>query len=220
MILSLKINDLSSYLIKQIKSSFPDNKNINESFVKKSISNALDKIELCFEKINLPYYKLDNKSFFNHLHGDHYSSFLYQLSREFYIQNNIELATKVFQLNKKLFGIDVFYTTILPEYYIFVHPIGTVIGSGADYSNHTVFYQNVTIGSDFDGNYPKFNEKIILFSKSSVIGKCEVGHNCILGANSFVINKDIIDNSIVTGSYPNNKIIKNDNKHISKYFKI
>ena len=126
MILSLIINDLSSYLIKQIKSSFPDNKNINESFVKKSVSNALDKIELCFEKINLPYYKLDNKSFFNHLHGDHYSSFLYQLSREFYIQNNIELATKVFQLNKKLFGIDVFYTTILPEYYIFVHPIGTV----------------------------------------------------------------------------------------------
>ena len=63
MILSLKINDLSSYLIKQIKSSFPDNKNINESFVKKSVSNALDKIELCFEKINLPYYKLDNKVF-------------------------------------------------------------------------------------------------------------------------------------------------------------
>ena len=48
MILSLKINDLSSYLIKQIKSSFPDNKNINESFVKK-VFPMHDKIELCFE---------------------------------------------------------------------------------------------------------------------------------------------------------------------------
>ena len=45
-----------------------------------------------------------------------------------------------FLLNKLLFGIDVFYTVDLPKHYIFVHPIGTILGSGAIYSNYFVVY--------------------------------------------------------------------------------
>jgi serine O-acetyltransferase len=217
---SITTSSICEYLTKQLDTFFPDENNINKDSLSEIVNSAINNIEICFSKIVSPYYIKNNNSYFNHLNGDHYSSFLYQVSRSAYLNDKIDIATKTFLLNKLLFGIDVFYTVDLPKHYIFVHPIGTILGSGAIYSNYFVVYQGVTIGSNYEGIYPKFSNKTILFSNSSVIGNSVLGENFILGAKSSIINKDINQNKVVVGNFPNNKILNNENNGIFKYFSL
>ena len=216
-ILSIKISSLVSYITKQLNCYFPDDDIVDLDDVESIIYDVINRIELCFNTINLPYYRKDGNPYFNHLHGDHYSSFLYLLSRHAYLNGMESLACKVFLLNKALFGIDAFYTIELPESFIFVHPIGTILGR-AKYSNYFVVYQGVTIGANSEGTYPSFSEKTILFSNSSVIGNSYIGNNFIIGAKSSIIDSSIADNKIVVGNFPNHRILPNSSNHINKYF--
>ena len=51
-----------------------------------------------------------------------------------------------------------------------------------------------------------FGDSTIFYSKSAVIGTGHFGSNIVFGANSFVIDKIIEGNSVVTGATPNLKI--------------
>jgi serine O-acetyltransferase len=46
----------------------------------------------------------------------------------------------------------------------------------------------------------------VLYSKASVIGKCDIGENVILGANSLAINENIENNSVYIGNPLENRI--------------
>ena len=94
----------------------------------------------------------------------------------------------------------------MPSVFIVVHPLGTVLGR-ANYNDNMVFYQGVTIGATHEGVYPKFSGNNILYSNSSVIGSCNIGKNVIMGANSNIVNTDILENKTVLGNYPNNKYL-------------
>lgn len=177
------------------------------------------KIQFCFKHIQLPYFNLNKKVIFNHLNSDHYAMFLYLLSNAIYkIDKNEELASRIFLLNKALHGLDAFYTVELPEIFVFVHPVGSVLGR-AKYSNYFCLYQNCTVGSTKIGEYASFEGECVMFSKSSVIGKCNIGKNVVFGANASVINSDIEQNSVVLGNYPNNKIIENKKNVIDRVFR-
>jgi serine O-acetyltransferase len=141
------------------------------------------------------------------------------VSNEAYLANDEILASKLFLLNKSLFGIDAFYSIKLPEHFLFVHPLGTVIGN-ADFGDFFVVYQGVTIGSTTEGIYPTFSSSTILYSNSSIIGNCHISENFVLGANATLVNTDISGDKVVIGNYPNFSILENKNKLISNYFKI
>lgn len=217
---SVSTSELAEYLAIQLNHFFPDKQIVNKNVIIDFVQESIEKIKICFSEISLPYYISEdgNSSYFNHLNGDHYSSFLYQFSRIAFLKNQVFLANKAFLLNKALFGIDVFYKTILPRNYVFIHPLGTVLGTGAVYSNYLVIYQGVTVGSTNEGIFPSFGEKTILYSNSSIIGDSTVGKNFILGANSSLINTNISSDKLVIGSYPNHKIINNEKGKISNYF--
>jgi serine O-acetyltransferase len=214
---SIKVPALVAYVTKQLNYFFPDEDIVTQDIINTIIFEAISRLEQCFQSINLPYYRKDDKPYFNHLHGDHYSSFLYLLSRQAYLSGIESVAAKIFLLNKALFGIDAFYTIQLPESFVFVHPIGTILGR-ATYSNFFVVYQGVTIGANADGVYPAFSEKTILFSNSSVIGDSKIGSDFIIGAKSSLINTFVPDNKVVVGNYPNHKILTNKSNQISNYF--
>lgn len=215
--LSISKDSLLAYTCTQVNLFYPDEKKIEPNSLNSILDESLLKLELCFKTICLPYYKKDGNTYFNHLHGDHYSAFLYLTSRQAFLNNDINLATKLFLLNKALFGIDVFYTVELPESFIFVHPIGTILGR-AKYSNFFVVYQGVTVGANENGIYPDFSKKTLLFSNSSVIGNCKTGENFVLGARSTIINSNVTNNKIVVGNYPNIKVSTNSKNIISNYF--
>lgn len=216
--LSISEKKLCIYVTKQLNVFFPDCV-LSPKGLEKSIRYAVERLRYCFLHIEKPYYNYNGKCIFNHLHGDHYAMFLYLLSNSLYVlENNDILASKVFLLNKALHGLDAFYSIELPKIFIFVHPIGTILGK-ATYENYFAVYQNCTIGATEEGIYPSFSEGTVCYSKSSIIGKCNVGKNVVFAANSLVINQNISDNRLVLGSFPNNRVIENNKKVLDRLFK-
>ena len=214
---SISEHNLFNYIFIQLRNFFPDNNNINKKNLEYCLKIALERIELSFSIIKNKYYFKNNFSFFNHLNGDHYSALLYFISNNAFKINDEVLATKTFLLNKHMFSIDVFYSIEMPNHFIFVHPLGTILGN-AKYDDFLVVYQNVTVGSTTEGLYPKFSKKTILYSNSSILGKCKIGENFVLASNSFIVNKNIGDNKIVKGTYPKNNISENNNSINKHYF--
>ena len=219
MLLSLNKNDLFKYTTNQVNKFFFDGANVTENDFDNYINDTIDRLFICFKEIEKPYYYMDDKITFNHLHSDHYAMFLYLLSNTIWqIDKNEILASKIFLLNKALHGIDAFYAITLPEIFLFVHPLGTVLGN-ASYSNYLVVYQNCSVGATEELVYPTFEGETILFSKSTVIGDCNIGSNTILGANSFIINTNVEKNIIVVNNYPNNRFLLNEKSVIDRMFK-
>ncbi len=217
---TLNDGELSFYVARQINNLFPDSNNVSSDEIDHYMNDTMDKVSFCFNNIRRKYFYDNNETLFNHLHSDHYSMFLYILSNVMYRKDNNEnLSTKVFLLNKALNSIDAFYSIQLPDVFLFVHPVGTVLGN-AKYGNYFAVYQNCAIGSDEDGIYPEFGEGVVLYARSSVIGNCKIGNNVVIGANTFILNMDIPDDSVVTGSYPNVKILKNNKSVLDRKFNL
>ena len=213
--LSLSKTQLAKHCSHQLKMFFLDHSDPID--LMKFVSDAFFRIENNIKSICLPYYRLNNQPFFNHLHGDHYLIFIYELSRSAFKFGNEDFATKLFLLNKYLHGIDLFYEIKLPDKYIFIHPIGTVIGRGK-FQDKVVFYQGVTVGSNSAGEYPVLDGNNILFSNSSLIGNSVLASGCVMSAKSFTLNSKVESDTIITGNFPNNKLIKASNNIINTYF--
>ena len=195
--LSLPSKALKAYVEATLDNQMPDG---NSSSIPDNIfSSSLERLDICFTGIRKKYY-FDDVATFSHLNSDQFCTLIYFISNESFSCQREDLAEKLFYLNKIMHGLDLFYSVKLPEIFLMVHPVGTVIGNAA-YQNHSVFYQNVTIGSNPDGKYPVFSGPAIFFSGCSVIGDCLVGENVIFGANTFVLKSNIEANSLVTGQY-------------------
>jgi len=205
---------------KQCENFFPDG--VETQIDIEDISIALNRIEICISNINLKYFMEDGHPTFDHLHGDQWAMFLYILSNVLYKREKLVDAKKLFNTNKLLAGIDVFYATELPEIFYFCHPLGTILGN-ARYEDYLVVYQGVTVGSDMDPDggpciYPTIGKGCTLLANSTIIGDCKVGKNVIFGANSFMKGKGIPDNKIVLGTHPNSRLVENKYNYRDYYF--
>lgn len=207
MILNITTSEFYEYVFSQVQNIFPDKKTYDGISLNRDFDYALERIEFCFDKIDKKYYKNDNgEVVFNYLNGDHYAMFLYFLSHTIYKNDgNLEICTKLFLLNKYLHGIDVFYEIDLPNIFLFVHPLATVLGRAA-YSDYLIVYQQCNVGSN-DDIYPVLGRNLTLHPGASVLGNCHVGDNCSIAARGLLIDKDLDDNSIYFGQ-PRNCFIK------------
>lgn len=215
--MSLNPESLSAYLRKQLFHFFPDQE---IPCILNEVELALDRTFICFSKIRKKYFVDEsdqNIVLFDHLNGDHMAAFLYYLSKEL-IQKSERIAVKVFSLNKALHGLDLYHGVSMPDVFRLAHPVGTVLGA-AGYSNYFVVYQGCTVGSDEDGVYPNFDEGVILYANSRVIGNCRIGKNVVFAANSFILNTNVPDNSIVVGQFPSHKILPNNRSVLDRMFK-
>lgn len=219
LIMNIGTKDLKKYLNNQLNNHFPDNIEDFEQ-LSKYVDSALMRLEFCFSQIRLKHFSENGKAIFNYLNGDQYCMFLYFVSNEAY-QNNDELYySKCSLLNKFLFSIDLFGHIKMPEIFLLVHPLGTIIGR-AKFDNYLVIYQNVTVGGVHSVNnsiqYPSFGKGVILYSKTSVLGNAHISDNTIIGANTSIIGKDYPQNSLIIGSYPNN-IVKDTESKVKDMF--
>lgn len=215
--ISLEKNEIALYVQRQLGNWFPDGETYYGEPLRASADSALTRVEVCFSQIRRKYFCESGQVTFDHLHSDHWAMFLYLLSNELYRRGSERLATKVFYLNKALNGLDAFYSVQLPEVFMFVHPVGTVLGNAA-YADYFIAYQNCTVRSDELDNYPRFGEGVILYAGSRVIGGCEIGDNCVLAANSFLVNTNIPANTLVTGQYPNHELRSNKRSAYEREF--
>ena len=204
MICSLSPVNLFLYIQKLLQLHFPDNKSLD--FDRSSVEKALSRIEYCHSHIKLKYFNQSGFPVFNHLHGDHMAAFLWFLSNTLYDENNDNLtAFKISYLNKIMHGIDLFCSVSMPDIFLLVHPVGTVLGN-ASYSDFLVVYQGCTIGSN-GSEYPTIGKYNTFYSRSSLIGSCKTGDNVVFGASSSIINLAVPSNSLVVGAYPSNRVL-------------
>jgi serine O-acetyltransferase len=123
---------LTEYVNAQLTHFFPDKENIKKE-LEKHLETALERT-----LFSLKHVKLRGYTEFTYLHSDLYAQFLYFLSNTIWENGeNKKLAAKLFYLNKALNGINVMYDTKLPDIFILIHCVGTVLGK-AEYSNYFV----------------------------------------------------------------------------------
>lgn len=219
--LSMPPARLQAYVMDLVKTSFPDGYQASYDLTPLH-ERALARLEYCFSHIHRKYYRDDGGGgaiLFDHLNGDHFASYLYFLANTVWQETgDHELPTRLFYLNKRMHGLDLFYSVAMPDIFLLVHPVGTVIGS-AVYKDFLVIYQNVTVGADEAGIYPVFGKGAVLYSRSSVIGACRLGDDVVLGANTFILNAEVPPNSVVVGQHPVLRICHSDQRVSSRIFR-
>jgi serine O-acetyltransferase len=214
---SLSKSDLAYYIDKQVSMFFPFDNDKNLSVLNKHIDLAFQRIEFCFSKINNKYFFDGTNSVFNHLNGDQYAIFLYYLSNTlFQLNQDSKLCSKLYLLNKALHGLDAFYEVQLPDIFMVIHPISTVLGRGK-YDNYFIVYQRCGIGSNHN-IYPTIGKYVTLHPGASVLGNSTINDNCAIASESFVLDKKIESNQIYIGN-PKSYILKENNCPISQFWK-
>ncbi|NQV83558.1 MAG: serine acetyltransferase [Rhodospirillales bacterium] len=193
--LSIQPEALTNYVKTQMQNLFPD-ANVDRDTLAPLVDEALERTEACFQKINLPNYTADGEVMFNHLHSDQYATFLYFLGNSAFRHGvGPDLPAKAYLLNKALHGVEIFYEVTLPENFLLVHPVGSVLGR-ATYGNYFTAYQGCTIGSNVTGEYPVFGEGVSMFAGSRAIGQCRIGANTMISTGTTVLNTDVPENSL------------------------
>ncbi len=204
--MSITSRQLVDYLVNQINAFMPDGDKVFADEIMPHIDNIMDRTQRCFSRINNKYFFDGSEIIFNHLHADHYAMFLYLTCNTLYRSGaDPKLCTKICQINKCLHGIDVFYEVELPDIFLFVHPLGTVLGRGK-YSDFFLVYQRCGIGANHD-IYPIMREFVTLRPGSSILGNCLVEENCTIAAESLLIDKNLEKNSLYIGN-PRDYFIK------------
>jgi serine O-acetyltransferase len=194
LITSLSKYELKHYISKQLDNLFPDKYKFVGSDVDSAIDIALQRSETCFKYVNLPHYNRDGEIWFDHLHSDQYSTFIYFLSNSLWeISQNKPLCDKCILLNKTLNSFFISYKCKMPKIFLLIHPIGTIIGN-AEYQDFLVILQNVTINTETPP--PHLGKGVFMAAGSSVIGSSQIGDFSSLGIGTTVYKTNIPENSI------------------------
>lgn len=189
--------ELAKYICSQISAIFPSGNSISPKELDRDLSSALDRLEFCFRHIAHPAYSENGGARFNVLNSDQYCHFLYFLANTVHARGGSEvLCQRLFCLNKALHGFNCMYDTQLPQVFWIIHAVGTVLGK-ATYGSHLVVRQNCTVGA-LGGHYPVLGDRVVLSAGASVIGRCDIGRNVMIGPGCCVLNRRIPPNTLVT----------------------
>ena len=200
--------DLEAYVLRLLANHLPDGYVRLEGVPSQAFARALDRVEHCFTHIHRKYYNDGTTLRLDHLNNDHMATLLYFFANTVWRDGgDIALPTRLFYLNKILHGIDLFYSVALPDIFMLVHPVGTVLGN-ARYQDYFVVYQNCTVGA-VTTVYPSFGLGTILYSRSSVLGDCKLGDDVVMAANATIIDSNVPSATVVIGQPPHNRFISN-----------
>jgi serine O-acetyltransferase len=195
--LSLEPDDLSRYVQSQLNHIFPDGRSVG--MIADHLPRALERLRVTIGHVRAKYFRDGEVSTFNHLNGDQYAMFLYLLGNTiFQAEGHQPVCEKLFNLNKTLHGLDCFYSIELPRVFLFCHPVGTVLGR-AKYGDFLLIYQNCTVGSNHDVDYPDIGRVVALYKGASVLGRSRIGDFCKIAADATVLDEDLPDHSIYIG---------------------
>lgn len=80
------------------------------------------------------------------------------------------------------------------------HPVGIVIGAGAEIGANATIFQTVTVGKTGKSEtYPVIGDDVTIYPNAVIIGPIRVGNRAVIGAASVVV-KDVPDDAIVAGN--------------------
>jgi len=115
-------------------------------------------------------------------------------------EGQIELASKLYCLNKSLNGLMCMYDNELPEHFLLIHTAGMLLGK-ARYGDYFVAIHNAGVGTD-RGRQPSIGPGVVIYGGAKVIGSCDIGRNVTVAANALVRNEVVPPGHVVAGSSP------------------
>lgn len=199
MIMSLTRNELKEYLSRQLDYFMPDMYKLIGNDTEEALDIALERMEYCLLHTKFRHYSKDGEANFQHLYSDQYSQFLYFYANSLWkLSRNKPLCDKMVVLNKALNGILCPYTVELPDIFLFLHPIGTIVGN-AVYSDYLVLMQNVTINfaDGSDGQEPlRIGKGVTLSTGCKIVGNKRIGDRSSIGTDTVIRNREIPDDMI------------------------
>ena len=83
------------------------------------------------------------------------------------------------------------------------HGMGTVIGETAEIGKNCTLFHNVSLGGTghHEGKrHPTIGNNVLIGTGATLLGPIRVGNNVKLGAEAFVINRDVPSNCTVVGA--------------------
>lgn len=99
-------------------------------------------------------------------------------------------------------GSQISFSATLGKHIRFPHPLGIVIGEGAEVRDNATIFQQVTLGSHGQEGketaYPIVEANAILYTGAKVIGGVRIGEGAVVGANA-VVNIDVPKGATAVG---------------------
>ena len=215
--LSLPSDNLLNYTLKQLEYFYPDGKTIDSKSLRPSLDITLDRIHNCFSSVRSPRYFTENNSRLDHLYSDHYIVYLWYFANTLW-KNGFDsnILNKLYYLNKSLHSFDCLYNTCLPERFLIIHGVGTVLGKGT-YGEYFVAHHGCTVGVHND-SYPVIGERVALAASSAVIGDSRIGDGVSVGSSTSVFNKTIPSGHSVYRDYEGKMTISKSSKRFADFY--
>lgn len=182
---------LAEYLSRQLGHFFPDGGETLAG-LRRHLPEAAARLETCIGGV-----RIWEPGSFDPLHTEQNTIFLYYLANTVWRrEQDAQLATKVYYLNKALNSFNCYYEVELPDVFFVGHSLGIVL-SRARYSRYFAVYQNSTVGWNA-GVGPEFEEGVVMFPNTFVLGKCRVRKGTVLAQGTNLIDEDTEPGRIVS----------------------
>jgi serine O-acetyltransferase len=218
--MSLEPAQLAAYVGHQLDALAPDAEGTQRA-LERFLPRTLERVEHCFSRIANKYFSDGEGVRFDHLHTDQYAMFLYYLANTVWRESaDRQLAGRLYVLNKALHSLDAYYEVALPDIFMLVHPLGTILGR-ATYADYLVVYQGCTVGSTPRAHaFPVIGERVVVFGNTMILGQCDIGHDSVIAAGSLLINTDVPADSLAVGRHPKVTIRPAKDTFHSHYFRV
>ncbi|MCD5380583.1 serine acetyltransferase [Candidatus Gracilibacteria bacterium] len=130
---------------------------------------------------------IDFRMFFN---AEHRAVNSYRLYSFVYKKISKGLGYVLYNRAKLKYGCDIAPTAKIGAHFKIAHIGGIVIGRNAIIGNNCTINNNVTLGmkNKDKSEMPKLGDNIYVSSGAKLLGDIQIGNNCIIGANSVVVN--------------------------------
>ena len=107
------------------------------------------------------------------------------------------------QVSRFLTGLEIHPGATIGEGFFVDHGAGVVIGETAVIGKNVIIFHNVTLGGT--GNHsgkrhPTIGNNVLIGTGATLLGPITVGDNVKIGANSFIVMRDVPPNTTVTGT--------------------
>jgi serine O-acetyltransferase len=168
-------------------------------------------------RIKLSYYSLNGEGFINFAYLDHYIIICYRVAHVLYLmKDKQELADAIYYSCRIRTGTDIYYPCVIGDYFVPIHPIGSLMDSHSTYGLGLRLYNGVHVGPyGIDAKppsewiHPIIGNGVTICANSVIYGETIIGNNVTISPGSIIINEIIPDNCVVFGASPNLKAIPN-----------
>jgi len=121
------------------------------------------------------------------------------------------------QLTRLLTGIEIHPGAKIGKGLFIDHGMGVVMGETTEIGKNCIMFHNVTLGGTGQHTgkrHPTIGDNVLIGTAATLLGPIRIGNNSKIGAETFIINRDVPPNCTVVGAP--GRIVKRDGKRVDE----